>query len=102
MSCLNSLDDQIVLKFSASKTVLKYDEEELFSYTTGRWLCNDEIRTCLSLESREIDVNCNVPFTKERSRRYVRFDVAALCNIAAKACDAGECVSIKKIAEGSR
>lgn len=36
----------------------------------------------------------------ERSRRYVRFDVDALCKIAAKACDAQECVSVKKIAEG--
>ncbi len=39
-------------------------------------------------------------FDTERSRRYIRFDVDALCKIAAKACDAEECISVKKIAEG--
>ncbi|KLO09775.1 hypothetical protein SCHPADRAFT_943361 [Schizopora paradoxa] len=59
---------------------LRCNENDLFEYTSLRWLCNDEI---------------------QRSRRYIRFDVDALCEIAAKACNAEECVSVRKIDEGS-
>lgn len=74
-------------------------DDQLFNYTTGRWLCNDHIRAYSHLKSYRTGLNwsCNL----ERSRRYLRFDVDALRKIAAKACDAEECISVRKIAEGA-
>ncbi|KLO09777.1 hypothetical protein SCHPADRAFT_808487, partial [Schizopora paradoxa] len=55
------------------------DDHEFFRYTSARWLRNDNF---------------------ERQNRYVRFDVNALCDIAATACGAEECTEIKKLDEG--
>lgn len=37
----------------------------------------------------------------ERANRYIRFDVIALCNLAAKSCGAEKCIAIKKLDEGT-
>ncbi|OSD08746.1 hypothetical protein PYCCODRAFT_1401461 [Trametes coccinea BRFM310] len=56
------------------------EAETLFSYTSSRWLCNDE---------------------DEREARYVAFDPHALQRIACESVGAEECVSWQKIGEGA-
>ncbi|GJE87320.1 hypothetical protein PsYK624_034030 [Phanerochaete sordida] len=56
------------------------NREELFSVTTERWLCNEEI---------------------ERAIRYVAFDVDAFLDVATKAAGARECISFDKLQDGS-
>ncbi|KAJ3502265.1 hypothetical protein NMY22_g18643 [Coprinellus aureogranulatus] len=61
-------------RFKATAT-----EADLFRFTRGRWLCNDE---------------------EEHAVRYVPFDVAALKDIAIKAARASFCTSFEKMGEG--
>jgi hypothetical protein len=53
--------------------------EQFFTYTSGRWLWNEE---------------------KELRKRYIKFNVEELKRIAAESMGAKSCVSMIKLAEG--
>lgn len=53
----------------------------IYQYTTGRWLWNEE---------------------KQLAVRYVRFNVDALCPIAARSVGPVSCTSITKLVEGNQ
>lgn len=60
--------------------VIDGDEESLYRYTSGRWLWDE---------------------AAQFSRRFVRFNVAELAQIAARSVGASSCVEIKKVPEGN-
>ncbi|KAM5464266.1 hypothetical protein MauCBS54593_007085 [Microsporum audouinii] len=64
---------------SKRHTSTMISERDLFAYTSGRYLYNEEIRL---------------------AERYIEFDVDALKRIAAKAVDRNSATSIRKLAEG--
>ncbi|KAI0657040.1 hypothetical protein C8Q70DRAFT_920569, partial [Cubamyces menziesii] len=63
-----------------STLALRPDNETLFSYTSGRWVCNHE---------------------QQMKLRYSPFDVDALESIACRAAGAQRCLSWEKIGEGA-
>ncbi|KAJ5506935.1 hypothetical protein N7453_005892 [Penicillium expansum] len=65
--------------FYTTNTTTRREHENLFHYTSGRWLLDEEEQLC---------------------DRYRAFNVTELQNLAAKAIEADGCVSITKLAEG--
>ncbi|EGE00104.1 serine/threonine protein kinase [Trichophyton tonsurans CBS 112818] len=57
-----------------------HNHDFLFQYTSGRWLWGEE---------------------EQLAARYVKFDVAALCQVAADAVGARSCTDITKLPEGN-
>jgi hypothetical protein len=56
------------------------DAEQLYRYTSGRWLWNEK---------------------DQFARRYVKFDLTGLLEVSAKAVGARRCVQIEKLPEGN-
>ncbi|CAE7207584.1 hypothetical protein P3342_011188 [Pyrenophora teres f. teres] len=61
-------------------TISDCDVEQLFKYTTARWLWNEE---------------------KQFARRYVEFDLSGLVHVSTQALGARSCVSVTKVPEGN-
>lgn len=60
--------------------IIDVDEESFYRYTSGRWLWDEPAQL---------------------SRRYVKFDMAQLAQIAAESVGASSCVEIEKVPEGN-
>jgi hypothetical protein len=56
------------------------DEDTIYHYTSGRWLWNEK---------------------EQLSRRYVKFNLAALVNIAIHATGSKSCIEVQKLPEGN-
>ena len=64
----------------SARKVQDCDAEQLYRYTSGRWLWNEK---------------------DQFARRYVKFDLTGLLEISAKAVGARRCVQIEKLPEGN-
>lgn len=66
--------------YATRELPLEATENDLFRYTGGRWLWNEEAQL---------------------SRRYVKFNLKELANAATQAVGSQSCVAVKKLPEGN-
>ena len=62
------------------KVIRDCDEEKFYSYNSGRWLWNEK---------------------QQFERRYVKFNLPELLNVAARATGATRCIEVQKLPEGN-
>jgi hypothetical protein len=80
---------------SRNLNTVAYDED-LFRYTSGRWLCNEQTGKLCNAQDLLITDTSYL----ELSFRSKQFDIEALKRVAAKAVGANSCNKFEKFAEG--